>query len=43
MVKNRTPYEPKRIGNPTLTKARKERFLRQQAKELGYVLTPAQP
>lgn len=41
MVKPRTHYEPKRIGNPTLSKARKERFLRRQAEELGYVLTPA--
>ncbi len=43
MVKTRTPYEPKRIGNPTLVKARKERFLRRQAEELGYVLIPAEP
>lgn len=40
MVKTRTPYEPKRTGNPTLAKARKERFLQRQAEELGYVLTP---
>ena len=40
MVKHRRPYDPKRLGNPELARARKERYLRRQAEQLGFALTP---
>lgn len=40
MIRHRRPYEPNRLGNPDLRRARKERYLRRQAAELGFVLTP---
>lgn len=40
MVKHRRPYNPQRLGNPELARARKERNLRRQAGELGFALTP---
>ena len=40
MVKHRRPYDPQRLGNPELTRARKERYLRLQAEQLGFALTP---
>ena len=42
MIKYRRPYEPSRLGNPELVRARKERYLRRQAEQLGFTLTPAQ-
>ncbi|NBB81422.1 MAG: IS110 family transposase [Verrucomicrobia bacterium] len=41
MVKYRCPYEPSRLGNPELARAKKEAYLRRQAKQLGFALTPA--
>ena len=35
-----TCYDPGRLGNPELRRARKERFLRRQAQHLGFTLTP---
>ena len=40
MVKHRRPYNPERLGNPELARARKERYLRRQAEQLGFALTP---
>jgi hypothetical protein len=40
MIKYRRPYDPERLGNPELRRARKERFLRRQAEQLGFALTP---
>ena len=40
MVKHRRPYDPTRLGNPELARARKERYLRRQAEQLGFALTP---
>jgi hypothetical protein len=40
MVKHRRPYDPARLGNPELAHARKERYLRRQAEQLGFTLTP---
>ncbi|MDB2673312.1 IS110 family transposase [Akkermansiaceae bacterium] len=40
MVKHRRPYDPSRLGNPELARARKERYLRRQAEQLGFALTP---
>jgi hypothetical protein len=40
MVKHRTPFDSARLGNPEQSRARKERFLRRQAEQLGYTLTP---
>jgi len=40
MVKHRRPYDPSRLGNPELTRVRKERYLRRQAEQLGFALTP---
>jgi hypothetical protein len=31
---------PARLGNPELAQARKERYLRRQAEQLGFTLTP---
>jgi len=42
MVKHRTPFDPDRIGNPEQARARKERFLRRQAEQLGFALTPVE-
>ena len=41
MVKYRRPYEPSRLGNPELARAKKEAYLRRQAKQLGFALTLA--
>ena len=38
----RRPYNPNRLGNPALARAKKERFLRRQAEQLGFVLTPVE-
>lgn len=40
MVKHRRPYDPQRLGNPEMARARKERYLRRQAEQLGFALTP---
>ena len=40
MIKHRTPFEPDRLGNPALQRARKEHSLRRQAERLGFTLTP---
>jgi transposase len=40
MIKHRRPYDPERLGNPELRRARKERSLRRQAEQLGFALTP---
>ena len=40
MVKHRRPYDPARLSNPELAQARKERYLRRQAEQLGFTLTP---
>lgn len=40
MVKHRRAYNPERLGNPELARARKERYLRRQAEQLGFNLTP---
>lgn len=42
MVKHRRPYDPQRLGNPELARARKERYLRRQAEQLGFTLTPVE-
>lgn len=42
MIKYRKPFDPARLGNPALRKARKERALRRAAEELGYALQPIQ-
>jgi len=42
MVKFRQPFDPARLGNPALRRARKENALRRAARELGYVLQPIQ-
>jgi len=42
MVRHRRPYNPNRLGSPELVRAKKERFLRRQAEQLGFVLTPVQ-
>ncbi len=42
MVKHRTPFDPDRLGNPGQNRARKERFLRRQAEQLGFTLTPVE-
>ena len=42
MVKHRTPFDPVRLGNPDQSRARKERFLRRQAEQLGFTLTPVE-
>ena len=41
MVKYRRPYEPSRIGTPERARAKKEAYLRRQARQLGFALTPA--
>ena len=43
MVKHRRPYDPSRLRNPELARARKERYLRHQAEQLGCALTPVVP
>jgi transposase len=40
MIKTRTAFDPSRLGNPALRKARKESALRRAAKALGYTLQP---
>lgn len=43
MIKHRKPFDPARLGNPALRRARKENALRRAAKELGFELQPIQP
>jgi len=40
MVKHHRAYDPLRLGNPELARARNERYLRCQAEQLGFALTP---
>ncbi len=40
MVKNRTAYDPAKLGNPELIRLRKERTLRKQAAAFGFSLQP---
>jgi hypothetical protein len=42
MIRYRKPFDPARLGNPALRRARKENALRRAAKELGYILQPVQ-
>jgi len=42
MIKYRRPYDASRLGNPELARAKKEAYLRRQAKQLGFALTPAE-
>jgi|GEM_PF-5534081 len=42
MLEHRRPYDPKRLGNSELARARKERYLRRQAEQLGFALTPVE-
>jgi len=42
MIKHRKPFDPARLGNPVLRRARKENALRRAAEELGYTLQPLQ-
>lgn len=42
MIKYRKPFDPARLGNPVLRKARREKTLRRAAMELGYELQPIQ-
>jgi transposase len=42
MVKHRRPYNPERLGNHELARARKERYLRRQAEQPGFNLTPVE-
>jgi hypothetical protein len=39
---HRRSYDPSRLGNPELARARKEHYLRLQAEQLGFALTPVQ-
>lgn len=39
MVRRHRPYNPARLENPELPRARKERHLRRQAEQLGFPLT----
>ena len=41
MIKTRTAFDPSKLGNPALTRQRKERSLRKQAALLGFTLQPA--
>ena len=41
MIKTRTAFDPSKLGNPALTRQRKERSLRKQAALLGFSLQPA--
>ena len=43
MVKNRTAFDPAKLGNPELTRLRKERTLRKQAAAFGFSLQPLTP
>jgi hypothetical protein len=40
MASHRRPYDLQRLGNPQLTRARKECYLRRLAEQLGFALTP---
>ena len=42
MVKHRRAYNPERLGNPQLARAREERYLRSQAEQLVFNLTPVE-
>jgi len=41
MIKTGTAFDPTKLGNPVLTRQRKERSLRKQAALLGFSLQPA--
>jgi hypothetical protein len=41
MIKTRTAYDPGKLGNPALTRQRKERSLSKHAALLGISLQPA--
>jgi hypothetical protein len=41
MIKTRTAFDPAKLGNPALTRQRKEHSLRKQAALLGFSLQPA--
>jgi transposase len=43
MIKNRTAFDPAKLGNPDLIRIRKERALRKQAAVLGYSLQLLKP
>ena len=43
MIKHRHAFDPTRLGNAALRKARKENALRRAATALGYTLQPIQP
>ena len=40
MVKLRLPFDPAKLGNPSLQRSRHERSLRRQAASLGFALQP---
>ena len=40
MEKRRRPYDPLRLGNPELARARKQCYSRHEAEQLGFALTP---
>jgi len=40
MVKHRRHHDSSRLGNPDLARVRKERYLRRQAEQLGFALSP---
>ncbi len=40
MIKTRSHYQPEKLGNLELARARKQHFLKKQAEALGYQLTP---
>jgi len=42
MIKNRTAFDPTKLGNPTLVRRRKKRSLRKQAALHGFSLHPAE-
>ena len=43
MIRNRTAYDPAKLGNPDLIRIRRERALREQAAVLGYSLQLLKP
>jgi hypothetical protein len=40
MIKTRTAFDPRKLGNPAIINQRKERSLRKQAALLGFTLQP---
>lgn len=43
MIKLRRPFDPAKLGNPSLQRSRHERSLRRQAASLGFALQPLLP